>query len=170
MIHVRINTSIYPTEDPGRVLAALDKMFGIDPAIMQKETRVETVQLKLDMKMKYDVTVTRVVVECEGTACLEKLRSLFKNENIEECARAVLYDSRGTLDGGLFRLAFRLHKQAAFMGKVHFSELHESPLGPINVDITTDAFDSFIDWFAPRISADAGTVTKKDRASKHGKD
>ncbi len=150
MIHVRINTSIYPTEDPERVMAALKNMFVFDENKVQRETKAEAVQLKLDVMVRYDVEVTRVVIEIEGKDCLEKLKEAFKNESIEECARAVLFGSRHRVEGDNVRLSFRLHKQAAFMGKVHFSELHESPLGPINVDITTDEPVPFIDWLAPR--------------------
>ncbi|MBN2151061.1 MAG: hypothetical protein JW839_06440 [Candidatus Lokiarchaeota archaeon] len=150
MIHVRINTSIYPTEDPERVMAALRHMFTFEEGHVLRETKAETVQLKLDVMVRYDVEVTRVVLELDGRECLEKLKDMFKDESIEECARAVLFGSRHTVEDGQVRLTFRLHKQAAFMGKVHFSELHESPLGPINVDITTDEPVRFIDWFAPR--------------------
>jgi uncharacterized protein len=161
MIHVRINTSIYPTEDPDRVMAALKNMFVFDENQIQRETKAETVQLKLDMMARYEVDVTRLVLEADGRACLEKLRELFKTEYIEECARSVLFTSKHAVEGDVFRLSFRLHKQAAFMGKVHFSELHESPLGPINVDITTDEPLPTIDWLAPR-----DTTPKKERAGK----
>jgi predicted RNA binding protein with dsRBD fold (UPF0201 family) len=150
MIHVRINTSTYPTEDPDRVMAALKNMFEFDESQIQRETKMETVQLKLDMMARYEVEVTRLVLELDGKDCLEKLRGMFKNESIEECARAVLFDSKHPVEGNTFRLSFKLHKQAAFLGKVHFSELHESPLGPINVDITIDDPVPFIDWLAPR--------------------
>ncbi len=153
MIHVRINTSTYPTEDPDRVMAALKNVFAFDESQVQRETKMETVQLKLDMMARYEVEATRLVLELDGRDCLEKLRDMFKNESIEECARAVLFDSKHPIEGNAFRLSFRLNKQAAFMGKVHFSELHESPLGPINVDITTDDPVPLIDWLAPRETA-----------------
>ena len=163
MIHVRINTSIYPTEDPARVMAALKNMFVFDESQVQREAKLESVQLKLDVMVRYEVEVTRLVLEVEGRACLEKLRSMFRDEHIEECARSLLFSSKRLADGNAFHLSFRLHKQAAFIGKVHFSELHESPLGPINVDITTDDPVPFIDWLTPR----EAPPTKKP--AKHGK-
>nr|MDO8085303.1 RNA-binding domain-containing protein [Candidatus Sigynarchaeum springense] len=152
MNRVRINTSIYPTEDAERVMAALKNMFVFDDKQVQRENKVESVQLKLNVTVRYDVEVTRVVIEIEGKECLEKLKGAFKNDFIEECARSVLFSSKHLIEGNTYRLSFRLHKQAAYMGKVHFSELHESPLGPINIDITTDEPVAFIDWLAPRES------------------
>lgn len=150
MIRVKINASVYPTEDPDRVMAALKNMFSFEESQVHRETRVETVQLKIDMMVRYNVEVTRLVLEFDSKDCLEPLKRMFKDEHIEECARSVLYSSKHGVDGHAFRLSFRVHKQAALMGKVHFSELHESPLGPINVDITTAEPDTFIDWIAPR--------------------
>ncbi len=168
MIHVKINTSIYPTEDPDRVMAALKNMFVFDESQIQREMRMENVQLKLDMMARYEVAVTRLVLEFDGRNCLEKLRGMFKNESIEECARAVLFDSKHPVEGNAFRLSFRLHKQAALLGKVHFSELHESPLGPINVDITTDDPIPFIDWFTPRETPPLKAKPGKDHLARKG--
>ncbi|MEX2757948.1 MAG: RNA-binding domain-containing protein, partial [Candidatus Sigynarchaeota archaeon] len=94
MIQVRINTSIYPTEDPERVMAALKNLFVFDENLVQRETKVETVQLKLDVMVRYDVNVTRIVLEIEGKECLEKMNTSIKNDSIEQSARSVLYSSK----------------------------------------------------------------------------
>ena len=159
MNHVRINTSIYATEDPDRVMVALHNMFTFNDADVVKENRSETVALKLDVSVRFEVEVIRVVLELDDTACLAKLKVKLNENSIEECARSILYQSRSHVEGNTIRLSFKLHKQAAFMGLVHFSEMHESPLGPINVDITTDDVDGFINWLAPRV-----IVVKKETA------
>nr|MDO8110351.1 RNA-binding domain-containing protein [Candidatus Sigynarchaeota archaeon] len=154
---MRINTSIYPTEDPGRVMAALKKMFVFSDAQVQQERKTEVVSLKIDVSIRYEVEVTRVVIETNDRLCLEKLQGLFRDEYIQECARSVLYSSRTRVEGNATKVSFKLHKQAAYIGVVHFSELHESPLGPINVDIITDDFEEFVNWFAPRETMAKGT-------------
>lgn len=168
MIHVKVNVSVYPTEDPDRVMVALKHMFAFEEGMVRREAKRETVQLKLDMAVHYEVEVTRLVLDAEDRVCLEKLRAMFREEYIEECARAVLFDSKHVVEGNMYRLSFRLHKQAAFMGKVHFSELHESPLGPINVDITTDEPVAFIDWFAPREAASKGAPVEESDTGRIG--
>ena len=155
MIHVRINTSIYATEDADRVMAALHKMFVFNHDDVVEESRTEMVTLKIDPSIQYEVTVTRIILEFDSTACLAKLRSKIGDKYIQECARSILYDSKTHLDAETWRVSFKLHKQAAFMDVLHFAEMHESPLGPINVDVTSDDIDSFINWFSPRGKDDA---------------
>ncbi|HME55181.1 MAG TPA: RNA-binding domain-containing protein [Candidatus Lokiarchaeia archaeon] len=162
MIHVRINTSIYATEDADRVLTAMKKMFIFNQADVVEEPKTELVTLKIDPGIQYEVNVTRIILEFDDTACLSKLQTKIHDNYIQECARSILYDSKTHLDGETFRVSFKIHKQAAFMDVLHFTEMHESPLGPINVDVTSDDIDGFIDWIAPRESREQDAISCKD--------
>lgn len=162
MIHIRINTSIYATEDAERVIASLRKMFIFNQDDIVEEPRTELVTLKIDPGIQYEVNVTRVILEFDSTACLSKLRTKIHDNYIQECARSILYDSKTHLDDEMYRVSFKIHKQAAFMDVLHFTEMHESPLGPINVDIMSDDIDGFIDWLAPRGRSEQDVVSCKD--------
>ena len=166
MIHVRINTSIYATEDPERVMAALRKMFVFNQADVVEESRKETVTLKIDPSIQYEVEATRIILEFDSTTCLSKLKNKIRDNYIQDCARSILYGSRVHLDGEMQRVSFKIHKQAAFMDVLHFSELHESPLGPINVDVTSDDIEGLINWLAPRGKDDTTSDEDAARACK----
>jgi predicted RNA binding protein with dsRBD fold (UPF0201 family) len=167
MIHVRINTSIYATEDADRVMAALRKMFAFHQEDVIEESKKEMVTLKIDPSIQYEIDVRRIILEFDDTSCLSKIQVKIRDNYVQECTRSILYGSKVHIDGETWRVSFKLHKQAAFMDVLHYAEMHESPLGPINVDITSDDIDSFINWLAPR---ESGEVSKKDEIDTSCKD
>ncbi|MEM2339939.1 MAG: RNA-binding domain-containing protein [Candidatus Bathyarchaeia archaeon] len=78
----------------------------------------------------------------EGFEALERLKSLIGAERIRSAAKAILSSSKiGNA------LEFHLHKQAAFAGRVSFSQpFGESPLGPISVRVECEDPDGLIEW------------------------
>jgi len=71
--------------------------------------------------------------ECEGLEGLRHFRDLLRRNRIRDAARALFTRSA---QGGL--LSFGLNKQAAYVKRVSFYRLRESPLGPIQVTIKGD--------------------------------
>jgi len=87
-----------------------------------------------------------------GTAhSTEMFAELLKRHRIRSAARTVL--RRGT-SGGTVR--FRLNKQVATVGKVSFSEEGHA-LGDLEVVITVDDVERFIDEVAPRSGSQEAT-------------
>ncbi|WP_456396158.1 RNA-binding domain-containing protein [Thermococcus sp.] len=74
---------------------------------------------------------------------LHRLYELFRGQAILDTARAFLEE-------GYFgeEIIIRVHKQAAYAGKVNFNE--ESPLGPITIIIKTRDPKRLMRWLAPR--------------------
>ncbi|GAB6102979.1 RNA-binding domain-containing protein [Thermococcus atlanticus] len=74
---------------------------------------------------------------------LHRLYELFRGQAILDTARAFLEE-------GYFgeEIIIRVHKQAAYAGKVNFNE--ESPLGPITIIIKTKDPKRLMRWLAPR--------------------
>lgn len=70
---------------------------------------------------------------------LEEFITKIRNQKIRNTARSLLLKSIGD-----DCLVFRLNKQAAFAGKINFTE-GDSPLGDIEVKIKTDEPDALID-------------------------
>lgn len=127
---VEVAVEVRPTEDKRKVLKALENVF----TPMQIEERESD-------------TGTIVIARCQGSSCLEKLRSAIFRQGIQDSARSVV--SRGIL--GEDTVVFSLHKQAAYVGVVSFvTEPTESPLGPITFTVKTNNVRQFLDWLAPR--------------------
>lgn len=80
----------------------------------------------------------------------ELFAELLKRQRIRTAARAVM---RRGVSGGTAR--FTLNKQVAAVGKVSFSE-ERHPLGDLEVTVTSDDIDGFIDEVAPRPERDGG--------------
>ncbi|KYK38835.1 MAG: hypothetical protein HXS46_03015 [Theionarchaea archaeon] len=74
---------------------------------------------------------------------LDHFKELLKIQRIRDTAHTLLERS---LSGN--NLVFSLNKQAAFMGKVNFSE--ECPLGPVTVSIKGEDLNSLISHLSPR--------------------
>jgi len=113
-----IQTSVYPTEDPDRVAAAVRNIFP-DAAPRQKEGAVE-----------------RLVYEASDPAMLAEKMA---NQRIRDTARAILVRS---LRSGT--ISFRLNKQAALAGRVNFADLG-SALGDLAVTVQTEHPEAAID-------------------------
>ncbi|MFH0849196.1 MAG: RNA-binding domain-containing protein [archaeon] len=130
---IRVLTSVrvpvHPTEDSKKVEKALDNVLAISSA------RSENVSPESHL----------LVAEMTGLDVLVRLKNLIRQDGIRDAARAELMSS---ISNG--KLRFFLNKQVAFVGHVSFSkETGESPLGPIEVEISTADPIAIVDWLAP---------------------
>ncbi|MCE4603281.1 MAG: hypothetical protein F7B18_08875 [Desulfurococcales archaeon] len=127
-VRVVVEAEIRPTEDPDKVLKAVESFFTPDTV------RVE------------DLGSTRILVaEAGSLRSLEKLHWLLRAERILDAARGML---RRGIHGD--RLVFHLHKQAAYVGRLSFvSGDHESPMGAIRITVEHPDPRQVVDWLAP---------------------
>lgn len=93
VVRVRVETPLYPTEDPAKVRASLGNLFP-------------------------DLTITEEPDRLVGFGTtLDTFRDLVRNQKIRDTAREVLLRGRRGSSA-----TFRLSKQAAFVGRVNFAE------------------------------------------------
>ncbi len=133
-IEVKIiaRTPLFPTENIEYVKTALLNIVNAE----DKNVHIEEIDDHSEM-----------IVRGEGQNTLQKLYTIFREKRILDAARKSL--RRGIRDN---RIIFHLNKQAAFVGNASFvgEFTTESPLGPIEVDISTNNAEKLIDWLAPR--------------------
>ncbi|MEM3402700.1 MAG: RNA-binding domain-containing protein [Candidatus Hadarchaeales archaeon] len=122
-MRVRVSAEVRPSEDEGKVKRAILNLFPL-------------LELRLEGGM--------VVGESQDVASIQKFRQTLRVLAILDTARAVL--KRG-VEGS--KTKFLLNKQAAFMGKISFTD-GESPLGPIVVEIEAPDLERLIDFISPR--------------------
>jgi len=117
---LEVRAPLNPTEDEEKVVKSILSIFKVKVNVMQNE-----------------------IIGCsEDINSLEKLKRMIRQRRIRSAARAVM---RGGIRGNI--VEFYLHKQAAYAGKVSFSNAEgESPLGPIRVTIKTDDPNKLINW------------------------
>jgi predicted RNA binding protein with dsRBD fold (UPF0201 family) len=126
---MRVETPLNPTEDPEKVLQAMQNLF---PNCSPSTVRTDARHVKLEGSM----------ARLED---LENLKNLLRQEAIRDAARKILFRS---VSGS--SIVVHLNKQAAFAGKASFCERYdESPLGPITLTITTENPEQLVDWLAP---------------------
>ncbi len=125
-----VSVPVYPSEDIDKVKQAVSNLLET-PNFNELRTNA----------------VTYLTCILEERAELDKLREMLEKERIRNAARRLLRKNRSK-----DRLVFFLNKQAAYVGRVSFSEAHgESPLGPIQFKVESNDIDSLIDWIAPRV-------------------
>ncbi|KYH39876.1 MAG: hypothetical protein AYL32_014590 [Candidatus Bathyarchaeota archaeon B26-2] len=130
-IELIVETEVNPTEDPEKVLTALNRLFG-------------DLQYKIEERGDRRFLTGRE----KSTSGLSTFRNLLQRELICDAARKVLF--RGTIGN---TITFYLNKQVAYMGHISFSKpVGESPLGPIRVEIRCEDPRRLIDWLAPKTS------------------
>jgi len=119
-VELEVRAPLNPTEDGEKVVRSILSIF----------------------KVKVD-TVQDEAIVCSGNInSLEKLKRMIRQRKIRSAAKAVM---RSGIKGNV--VEFYLHKQAAYAGKVSFSNAEgESPLGPIKVTIKTDDPNKLIEW------------------------
>ncbi len=132
MVYIRIETEVRPTEDLNKVIRALKNLFNF------KNIKVE--ELGNERKL--------IVIEENNIETLTKLRDILRKQRILDTARNILLKSyKGNV------VEVKLNKQAAYQGVVSFVDSdNESPLGPINVVISSDKIELIIDWLTPKTS------------------
>ncbi len=120
---VRVSAPVYATEDEEKVKLAITNLFPVD----------------LHLK-------GRVLYGEGGIECLRELHKLLREQRILDTARGIML--RGVKGN---TTEFYLNKQAAFVGKVNFSD--EKPtLGCIHVEISAENYEKLmkiIQWLAP---------------------
>jgi len=136
---IEVSVPVYPSEDIDKVKQAVSNL-------------IKTPNFN-ELRINGATYLTCIL---EERVELDKLREMLEKERIRNAARRLLRKNRSK-----DRLVFFLNKQAAYVGRVSFSEANgESPLGPIQFKIESDDIDSFIDWLAPRV------FRKQNRRSK----
>jgi len=124
-VEVRVEAEVYPTEDPEKVLEAVKKIFS-----------------EIDLNIRWLDGAAVVEGVGEGLKVLENLKRLIRERRIRASARRIL---KSSISGA--RLIFNLNKQAAYAGKVSFTEPYlESPLPPIRVEIRSNDLEGVIEW------------------------
>ena len=109
MHHISIAASIFPTEDEDKIRNAILNLFP-DANITKEGSMLNAIAPNMDYLIKR-----------------------MKQQNIRDSARRILFDC---VKGDC--IIFHLSKQAAFVGKVNYTE-GDSILGDIMVTIKTDA-------------------------------
>jgi hypothetical protein len=121
-IRIKISVPVHPTESKEKVEKALKNVFPSVEFILSEE---------------------HYIGKSQDIQSLDHFKALLTHQRIRDTANTMLRRSRR--DG---ELVFYLNKQAAFMGKVNFSE--ECPLGPITVTVKGKDIDQVIDHLSPR--------------------
>jgi predicted RNA binding protein with dsRBD fold (UPF0201 family) len=118
---IRVHCPVFPSEDPEKVMKAVKNIFP-------------------------DLGLTAENGALTGeTANLEHFAAQIRRQRILDTTRSVLMKGRR----GDERTIFNMNKQAAFAGKISFTE-ERTILGTINVTITADNITGFIEALAPQ--------------------
>ncbi|MCK9150640.1 RNA-binding domain-containing protein [Methanobacterium alcaliphilum] len=119
---VNISSKINATEDSEKVVKSVQNIFNGG-------------SLKIDEKM---------VLLQGDCSLLKNFKEILENEKIRATARSVMESSLSD-----DKIEFILSKQTAYVGVVNFVSGTESPLGDIDVQITSKNTDQLLDWLAP---------------------
>lgn len=131
---IRIESEIRPTESESKVYKAISNLFDVD--LCSKRV--------LELPNLFRL----YVIECDNVKVLEKFRQALWRQRILDTARSYMMKK---MAGNVVQI--KLNKQAAYVGVVSFVDSDsESPLGPINVVISSSKIEELIDWLAPRTS------------------
>ncbi|MBS7249657.1 MAG: hypothetical protein KIH08_03545 [Candidatus Freyarchaeota archaeon] len=128
MIEMEIEAPVYPTESRDKVEKALKSV--VDTTYTLSE----------------GVGVKFLHGKAQGLEGLVKLHQRLREQLIVESARKILVRN---IVGNT--VTFYLHKQAAFMGKIHFCQPEsESPMGSIKITITSNNIGELVEWLTPK--------------------
>jgi predicted RNA binding protein with dsRBD fold (UPF0201 family)/dephospho-CoA kinase len=121
-----ISAMVFPTEPEEKVRQAIDNIFpGAKLVMIRKKGYVDML---------------------EGTAGLDRLHELLREQKILDTARSAMFRRLKSHE-----ISFDLNKQAAYMGELNFLD-HEVPLGGIYVNIEFQDAMHVVDWLAPETS------------------
>ena len=128
-IEIRVETLLNNTESLEKVQKAIKTLF------FDAECKIEEGGIK-----------RKVYAELRGKNALSILYNSFRTQKILDAARRMMYKG---LIGDSFIIYF--NKQAAFVGKIHFSLVDEETrmLGPIKVIIKSNNIEKLINYLAP---------------------
>jgi uncharacterized protein len=119
---VRIRAPVQPSEDAAKVEQAVRNLF--PSAVIER--RGDAVEARTDT--------------------LQDLRNLIRRQKILDASRRSLLRS---LDASKTHARFLLNKQAAYKGRVSFSEDLASPLGDLEVDVAGEGLETLFKEMAP---------------------
>jgi predicted RNA binding protein with dsRBD fold (UPF0201 family) len=122
-MRLKVEAEVRPTEAKEKVEAAIKKIF-------------PTLELRQEGQF--------LAGEATDVSALSRVHQLLRTQAILDTARSVMLKGK---DGGAVK--FMLNKQAAFVGRVSFTE-GESPLGPIVVTLEAPDTEKLIDYLVPR--------------------
>jgi hypothetical protein len=124
MIEVKVEAPVNPSEDPEKVIDAVNNVVKCSP------------------EFRYG---SRVIGRATGPGALEKVYEQVRSRSAMGVLRWMLIDNRaGTTTW------FLLNKQAATAGiTVVIEDERESALGPIRVTIACEELDALTDWLVP---------------------
>jgi predicted RNA binding protein with dsRBD fold (UPF0201 family) len=89
-----------------------------------------------------DEGATSIRLLSESSRCLQKLHDQLRDRHVRDAARRLMLAS---LEGRV--LPLKLNRQAAAAGVLALcSNAVESPLGPLNLEIESEAPGKLIDW------------------------
>jgi len=129
LVIIRVEGEVRPTEDEGKVRQAVLNVFTPE-------------HIEVEVRGKNKV----IVAKAYSLKSLVKLHRLLRAERILDAARSILKKNACERS-----LVFHLNKQAAFQGRLSFTEAYgESPLGPITFIIEDVDVENLIDWLAPK--------------------
>lgn len=140
MISVKVSASVYPTEDPEKVIKAISGLFtGIE---LQKES-IDS------MESEKGVSPSFLITGEGGLDLLVTLHGLIRREQIIDSIRNKAFNKGLSREG--ISVSFLLNKQAAFVG-VPSVPAEEEPLGSIKVAIRADSseeMERLFEWLLP---------------------
>ncbi|MFA0834371.1 MAG: RNA-binding domain-containing protein [Methanobacterium formicicum] len=114
--------TVKPTEDLDKVIKALSNVFDYDDIVIAEEM----------------VTVTG------NTSCLFPFREFLDKGQINDAARKMILKG---WDEESKTINLKLNKQAAFAGRINLVDAADlSPLGEIEVKISTENVEKFANW------------------------
>ena len=131
-IRLIVEAEVYPTEDPKKVLHAINTIIPFDEEVDDVEIVGEEIKL--------------ITIKKEGYEPLIKLRSSLRSNRVLDTARSLLLTRRHELK------PLRFHKQAAYNGKVRLCDRDEiSPLGVILLKIEYEGDPMVLaNWLTPK--------------------
>lgn len=126
-VEVKVEAPVNPSEDPDKVIAAIDNVVARSGA-----------------EFRYG---SRVVGRAQGTEPLVLLYEQVRSRSAMGVLRRMLLDNRSGDSTW-----FLLNKQAASAGiAAVIEDEQESPLGPIRVTISCEELDALVEWLVPEV-------------------
>ncbi|MHA1799413.1 MAG: RNA-binding domain-containing protein [Candidatus Helarchaeota archaeon] len=129
MLNVRVEAPFNNTESFEKIKKAINTLF-----------------IDADCKVELDGVKKKVVANLEGNNSLSVLYNAFRSQQILDVARRMMLKEQFD---DCFVLYF--NKQAAYVGKIHFSLVEEESkiLGPIKIIVKSENIEEIIDYLAP---------------------
>lgn len=140
MISVNVSASVYPTEDPEKVIKAISGLF---TGIELKNESVDLLENKNGVSPSFRITGEG------GLDLLFTLHGLIRREQIIDSIRNKAFNKGLSREG--LSVSFLLNKQAAFVG-VPSVPAEDEPLGSIEVTVRADSseeMERLFEWLLP---------------------